>query len=113
MARGVRTPTLSERVTIERAVETKTDRGGRTVTWSAIEPTPTMWAEVIGLTGDEAIAAGAARSVQRWRVTIRLRRDVASKDRLRWRDLTLDVKSVVPTPDRRWLVMICESGLKA
>lgn len=103
------TGSLSERVTIEQEARTSNGQGGYTTGWS---PLATVWAEVIPLSGDEAITAQVERAVARYRVSIRRRDDVTAKHRLIWRGQTLAIKSALPHPKdlRGGLLMICESG---
>ncbi|NJC33864.1 SPP1 family predicted phage head-tail adaptor [Sphingomonas jejuensis] len=112
MARALTPGDYRHRVTIERQGETPNGRGGRTVSWAPIARAATVWAQVLALTGDEALRNLAVAARQSWRVTIRWRDDVLPTDRLVWGEQLLDIKALAPTPDRRELVLICESGLK-
>lgn len=70
-----------------------------------------MRAEIIPLRGDEALQNVVLRSMQTYRVTVRWRADVTTDQRLLWGTLALDIKSAARSPDRRDLVMTCESGV--
>jgi SPP1 family predicted phage head-tail adaptor len=106
---------LRDRVTIQQQNRSSNGQGGYTVAWADVSDTPEVWANVIGLTGDEAIEAAVERSSNRWRVTIRARTDVTGAHRLVWNGINLDVKSVMPLPSapREGTLLICESGRSA
>jgi SPP1 family predicted phage head-tail adaptor len=106
---------LRERVTVQQQVRTPNGQGGFSVAWSDVAAAPTIWAEVTGLSGDEAITAAVERSVTRWRVIIRKRTDITPAHRLVWNGVNLDVKSIMPLPSapRALTLLICESGLSA
>lgn len=101
---------LSERVTLQTPVKTDTGGGSKTTTF---EDGDTVWAEVIALRGGEALVAAVQRSTQLYKVTIRMRAGVEPKMRLRWRGVTMNIRSVAPDPDdpRAALVMTAESGV--
>lgn len=101
---------LRERVTLQAEARTSNGQGGFTTAWSDVA---TIWAEVIGLSGDESIQAAIERSSIRYRVTIRKRSDVSPRNRLVWGSTKLDVRSVIADPrnDKAALVLICEAGL--
>ena len=98
---------MRERLTLERETRVNNGQGGYDLSWL---PVRKLWAEVYGLSGDEAITAGVERNVTRWRVTIRSG-DVKAEDRLIWNALKLDIISVMPHPQERgFMLMLCESG---
>lgn len=107
-----RIPEMNEQVTIQAETRTANGQGGYTTSWANVATDPTVWARVIGLSGDEALQAGIQRAVQQWRVHIRLRTDVTPKHRLLWSGLTLNVKAAMPDPrqPRDFTLLICESG---
>lgn len=104
-----------ERVTIQHEARAPNGQGGFTTTWTDALVAPKVAAEIVGLSGDEAIAAGVERSVTRWRVTIRRRDDVSPRNRLLWNGLALNIVSAMPLPKdpRFYTLLICESGLSA
>lgn len=104
---------LRERVTIEEKNLVDNGRGGRKrpeggPEWNEVA---TVWAEVIGLRGDEALSHLVQRAVQLWRVTIRLGTNVTPAHRLVWNSVPMNIRSIAPTPQRDALVMVCESGV--
>lgn len=114
---GLDAGALNKRVRIEAPDMLDNERGGRkpnpaTGGWKEVK---TVWAEIIALRGDEATRNSVERSVQLWKVTIRIRRDVTTAHRLVWikMGIIMDIKSVAPNSDGDGLVMTCESGAKA
>jgi SPP1 family predicted phage head-tail adaptor len=102
---------LRDRVAIQAQSLTPNGQGGfDSAGWSDIA---TVWARVIGLSGDESVAAAIERASMRWRVEIRRRTDVTATHRLVWNGINLDVKAVFPHPSEptKTTVLLCESGL--
>lgn len=107
---GIAASRLNKRVTIEAESREPNGQGGFTTGWAPIATTPTVWAEIIGLSGNEALAAGIQRNVQQWRVLIRRRDDVTTKHRLKHGARIMNIKSVMPDPNSDdGTLMICES----
>lgn len=104
---------LKDRVTIQQQNRTPNGQGGFSVGWANVADTPTIWARVIGLSGDESVAAAVERASMRWRVEIRRRTDITPAHRLVWNGTNLNVKAVFPHPNapREVTVLLCESGL--
>ncbi|MBB5684295.1 phage head closure protein [Sphingobium boeckii] len=101
---------LTELLTLEQLTSANNGQGGQVTSWLVEEPK--LWGKVVGLSGDEALAAGVQRSVQQWRVTIRTRAGLTTKHRFRWGARLLDIKAVMPDPkDRAAMLCLCESGL--
>lgn len=109
----VKAGALKDRVTVQARSEVDNGRGGRTYSWANIADTPTIWARVIGLSGDESVAAAVERASMRWRVEIRRRTDITPAHRLVWGGINMDVKAAFPDPSapREKTVLLCESGL--
>lgn len=112
---GLQAGRLRHRVRIEAKTRVANGQGGSTVAWTLVA---IVRAEIIGLSGDEALKAGVERSVQQWRVTIRTRA-VTTQNRLVYLDAdpTLpagpcDIKAVLPDPRAEGaLVLMCETGV--
>lgn len=109
---------LRERVTLQQKNLVDNGRGGRArpqdgPEWIDVPGVPVLKAEIIPLRGDEALQNAVLRSLQMYRVTIRARDGVATAHRLMWGQAALDIISAAPSPDRRDLVMICQSGSAA
>ena len=68
-------------------------------------------AEVIPLRGGEALQHSVLRSVQLYRVTVRMRSPIRAEHRLFWRGQALNIKTVADSIDRREIVMTCEAGV--
>jgi SPP1 family predicted phage head-tail adaptor len=106
---GIDPGRLNKRVTIEEKTETPNGQGGFDTAWAAVATDPDIWAEIVGLSGDEALQAGIERSVQQWRVTIR-RRAITAKNRLDFKGSKFDIKSALPDPRADdAIVLICET----
>lgn len=103
---------LIEQVTIQAESRVANGQGGYTTTWANVGTDPTPWANVRGLSGDEALQAGVQRAVQQWRVVLRSRSDLTPKHRIVWNGLSLNIKAVMPLPDdpRAYTLAVCESG---
>lgn len=102
---------LRERVTIEGETRVKNGQGGFTTDWT--EVATKVPAEIIGLSGDEALRLGAERSSSQHRVRIRRRGDLTVKNRLVWKGHVMAIKSVLPDPrePQAMQLLICEIGL--
>jgi SPP1 family predicted phage head-tail adaptor len=100
---------LSERITVQRAVETPDDMGGRTVAW---QDHCEMWAEVKPVKGREAEVKGRLSTIETFLIRVRKGFDITAKDRVVWRDKTLDIRSEPQDRDmkRRFVWFECESG---
>lgn len=106
---------LRERVRLQRKNLVDNGRGGRSrptgqPEWIDADRSD-LRAEIIPLRGDEALQNVVLRSVQTYRVTVRWRADITTAHRLLWGATALDIKSAARSPDRRDLVMTCESGV--
>ncbi|MEP2103090.1 MAG: phage head closure protein [Parasphingorhabdus sp.] len=101
---------MRERVTLERETRTPNGQGGWTRGWQAVA---TVFAEIEGQSGNEAMNASVERSVNRWRVTIR-EIGATAKDRIVWHemdDMKLDIVSAMPDrKNRGYQLLLCESG---
>lgn len=104
---------LNKRVRIEAKGTTDNGQGGRSVSWSLVK---VVSAEVIGLSGDEALKANVLRAVLQWRVTIRRRDDVTTQHRLVGQTRPFvgeifNIRSIMPDPKSDDAsLMICETG---
>jgi SPP1 family predicted phage head-tail adaptor len=111
---GVDKGRLNKRVLIEAEGRTPNGQGGWVTAWAALPARPNVWAEIIGLSGDEALKAGVERSIQQWRVTILSRDDVTTGHRLTHRGQVFDIKSAMPDPKADdAMLLICETGATA
>lgn len=82
---------LRQRVEVWRKIDVDNGRGGRTSTWTKIA---TLWAEVLGQNGREALLAQAVQGVQFFRITVRFGSGIVDTDQLRYGAITLNVRSV-------------------
>jgi len=70
-----------------------------------------VFAEIIPLRGQEALHNLVLRAVQLYRVTINARAGITTDYRLMWGSTPMAITSAALSPDRRDLVMTCESGV--
>lgn len=103
---------LNTLVTVEGETRTANGQGGWTTGWGSVGQ---LWAEIIGMSGDEAVTAAVERSSQRWRITVRNEIAITPKNRLNDGERVYDVRSVIPDPKapREALVLICETGAES
>lgn len=110
---------LDQSVTIQREERVSDGQGGYETSWTSVVTAPTVPANIVGMSGDEAVQASIERAVSRWRVIIHMRSDITPKNRLLWTwrggSTVLNITSVLPwTQDpRAALLLICESGASA
>lgn len=108
---GIDPGRLNRRVTIEAETRTPNGQGGYTTDWAPVADNPEVWAEIVGLSGDEALAANITRSVQQWRVTIRRRPlGEGTQHSLMFKGHRFNIKSALPDPRADdAIVLICET----
>lgn len=100
---------LRQRVTIRRKTQTKKPTGGFDEAWSDLN---TVWAEVIGLNGREAVIGQALQGVSYYRIATRFGTDVTDVDQLASADpavfngKTVNVRSVSDPDGRREQLLI-------
>ncbi len=102
---------LDQRISIQEERRLANGQGGYSTSWGPV-PDSEAWANIVGLSGGEAMEAGVQRNVQQWRVTIYLRPSVTPKNRLIWGGRVLDIKAAMPLPKdpRKFTLLMCESG---
>lgn len=101
----------NQRVTLETQSVTRNSVGDEVIAWL---PIATCWAEVRTFVATERYIAGAeqqqAKSV--YQVQMRWRDGISVKDRVRWRDQTLEITSTEDRDGRKWeLTLMCEGVL--
>jgi SPP1 family predicted phage head-tail adaptor len=100
----------NRRVTIQSSSRAPDGKGGQTVTWADMK---TVWAEMIPLRGQEALAQAVVKSVQLWKVTILYRAGITTQHRLIYDGKVLNIRSCEDPDGRRAeLVMTAEGGVK-
>lgn len=110
MAQKPRAGRFNRRIGLQKPNRTDTGVGGKDKTWQAAIP---LWAELIPLRGDEAMANNLTRNVQVWKVTIRFRTDVTPDCRLLLGDRPMNIRSCEDPDGRRAeLVMTAETGVR-
>jgi SPP1 family predicted phage head-tail adaptor len=94
---------LRDRIDIMRS--TKVDnRGGYTTTWAAAAQA--VPAEVIGLTGTEAVREKVLRGIRVYQITTRYRADLQPKDQARFDGEDLNIRSAIDPDGRRERLVI-------
>lgn len=88
---------LRERIEIRRLKDTKTRAGGQARTWTTLPGMACVPAEVIGISGREAVIAHSLQGVSTYRITIRYRRGIKAKDQILWDGLELNI--IAPPSD--------------
>lgn len=101
----LRAGTMRHRVTIKANTPGQDDYGAATESWGTVA---TVWAEVRGLSGSEALGSGRVQATTTYRVWMRYRSDVTPAQRLVWGSVTLSILSVSPDNSRTMLELICE-----
>jgi SPP1 family predicted phage head-tail adaptor len=103
---------LRRRLVLQEEGRVPNGQGGWTTGWQDVGGGKPLRAEVIGLSGDEALQEMVKRNIQQWRVTIRKRPGVTTKNRLKEGALVYDIKSIMDDPrePERFWVLICETG---
>jgi SPP1 family predicted phage head-tail adaptor len=101
---------LRERVTIEAETRTSNGQGGYKTGWTAFARA--VPAEIIALSGDEALRLNIERSTSQYRVRMRRRAEIDAEKRLLWKGQVMAIKSVVPDPKepQAMLLLTCEIG---
>ena len=100
---------LRQRVTVRRMVRTPKPKGGFDEVWTDLK---TIWAEVIGLNGREAIIGQALQGVSSYRVVVRFGADITDVDQLRFGSTDLNIKSISdPDGRREQLLILADTAL--
>jgi head-tail adaptor len=108
---------LRDRVAVEKEARVANGQGGFVTAWRAVPGADSIPAEVVAMSGDEALRLSVERATQQYRVRVRRRGslDLTEKNRLKWkssRGEVMAIKSVLPDPrePRAFLVLITEVG---
>lgn len=100
----LKTGDLRHKIIIRRVIEEDNGKGGYTSEWITVA---SPRAEVIGLTGREAVMDQVLQSVTIYRIRIRWRGDVQAADQVRHGSVNLNITSADdPDGKRRQLVII-------
>ena len=105
---AIRAGDLRHRVTIRRKTSVKKAGGGFDTSWNDLA---TVWAEVIGLDGREAVIGQALQGISTYRVRLRFGADVTDADQLRYGAIDLNIRSVSdPDGRREQLLILADTG---
>jgi head-tail adaptor len=95
---------LRQRVAIMRRTAVDNGTGGSTTSWNAIASG--VPAEVIMLTGSEAVQEKVLRGIRVFQVTVRWRAGLQPKDQLRYGSDDLNIRSAIDPDGRRERLVI-------
>ena len=100
---------LNRRITIRRATQAQDDKGGYIESWMTVA---SVWAEVLGIDGREAVIAQALQGVSYFKITVRWRPGIQASDQILLDDgRTLNIRSVAdPTGRRVMLVLLADTA---
>lgn len=106
---------LRQRVTLMRKTVTpRVGRPGSDTTWA---PIATVWAQVVGINGREAVIGQALQGVSYFKIVIRHRGDVGDADQVRYQPagaaapLTLNIRSATdPDGGREQLLILADTA---
>jgi SPP1 family predicted phage head-tail adaptor len=101
---------LTERITIERSVNTQNDVGENTLTWSTFA---TVWAKVESMSGREAERYAEIVGFSGHKVTMRPLTGFTSAMRIIYRTRTLEIGAINEFDSIRYLDVICTEKLPA
>ena len=99
----LRAGNLDRRITIENLTSTVDSHGGETQTWSTLAA---VWAEVIPLSGDEAIIAAQSIPGARIKFRIRWRSDVTETARVIYEGRNYDIAYIAEIGRREGLELL-------
>lgn len=107
MALNFQAGRLRHRVAVQGWTDTPDGAGGFVRARATVM---TVWAEVMGMAGREAMMAGALNGVTPYRITIRWRDDITTSHQLLHEGERLNIRSINdPDGRRRWLTLICDN----
>lgn len=99
---------LNNRVEFRRKQQTSDGKGGFVVTWPLLV---TVWAEVQGQDGREAVIAQALQGISTYRIRIYYRGDITPDMQVRFSGIDFNIRSVSdPNGDREQLVILADTG---
>ena len=100
---------LREPVTIQRQVSVSDGMGGQAIQWIDLA---TIRAQVVPLSGREAVQAMQLQASVTHRVMMRYRSDLTPADRLLIRGNPLQIRAIINIEMRdRWLELACDAGV--
>lgn len=103
----IRPGEMRERVTVQVAARATNALGETTLTWS---DSTTVWAAVSGVSSQEALQFGQQDTTITHRVRMRYVTGLSHTNRLKWRDRTLNIVSLLEYGNRSEHVAVCEES---
>lgn len=98
---------MNEKITIQAPPTTKDAAGQVVGGWTDLV---TVWSDIKWQTGAEVLRAGLPVSTVRISAMVRERSDIDNTMRLLHKGKLYDIKSVLPSDDRRFMFLVCESA---
>jgi len=105
---------LTQRITFQGETRTPDGAGGSTISFGDIATTPTVWADVFAIRGNETDAEGRLNAAGLYKFTIRNRDDINEKHQIVWNAETYNIRNVRRMGGRdMYLVIEAERGVAA
>lgn len=99
---------LRERVTIQQATDNRTPLGEAVQSWSTFAE---RWASVEGVSAREVLSSGQQQIEMSHRVRMRYVTGLAQTMRLRWRNRTLEIVSILEHANRTEHELLCQEAV--
>jgi len=93
----IRAGLMRERVEVQAPAESRSPMGEATLAWTTIA---TVWASVDGLSSREVLQAMQANVIASHKVRIRFMPAITHEHRIKWRERTMEIASVVERETR-------------
>jgi SPP1 family predicted phage head-tail adaptor len=100
---------LDQRITVQEAIDTRNSIGERVSSWAtALE----CWADVEIVKAEEKDIGGSNRNVITHNLIIRYSTVPKEKNRVLWKDLTLEISKIQPLDKfQEWMLLECSTCL--
>lgn len=99
---------LRERVTIQQAADNRTPLGEAVQSWSTFAE---RWASVEGVSSREVLSSGQQQIEMSHRVRMRYVSGLSQTMRLRWRNRTLEIVSILERANRTEHELLCQEAV--
>lgn len=99
---------LRERVTVQQAAESRSAMGEVVQSWSTFAE---RWASVEGVSAREFLSSGQLQIEMSHRVRMRYLPGLSASMRLRWRDRTLEIVSILEHGNRTEHELLCQEAM--
>lgn len=103
---------MDQRVTFQARTRSADGAGGFVTSWSDVPSTPTVWAHVRAMGGNEAMQQDQQQATGRYLFRVRNRTDIAEDDRIVWRSESYNIRRVEREGTRKmYLIIEAERGV--